>query len=114
MQLFLPWHRAYLYNWEMAMRDRVPGVTLPWWDWTLGPPGKMGCRRFSPNATAPTANPTRCCSFRINLPQANPALVRTTSRSPGSPDDLPTQADVDDCLSRTDWMDFQRRARGCA
>jgi hypothetical protein len=29
MQLFLPWHRAYLYNFEMAMRDRVAGVTLP-------------------------------------------------------------------------------------
>ena len=26
MRLFLPWHRAYLYNWEMAMRDRVPHV----------------------------------------------------------------------------------------
>lgn len=38
LRLFLPWHRAYLYNWELAMRDRVPGVTLPWWDWTLGPP----------------------------------------------------------------------------
>ena len=42
MQIFLPWHRAYLYNWEMAMRDRVPGVTLPWWDWTLGPPRQSG------------------------------------------------------------------------
>jgi tyrosinase len=42
MQLFLPWHRAYLYTWEMAMRDRVPGVTLPWWDWTLGPPRQSG------------------------------------------------------------------------
>ena len=25
--LFLPWHRAYLYNWEMAMRDQVAGMT---------------------------------------------------------------------------------------
>jgi tyrosinase len=30
LRLFLPWHRAYLYNFEMAMRDRVPGITLPW------------------------------------------------------------------------------------
>src|SRR5437763_12406734 len=32
--LFLPWHRAYLYFFEKTLQDRVPGVTLPWWDWT--------------------------------------------------------------------------------
>ena len=31
--LFLPWHRAYLYFFEKALQDQVPGVTLPWWDW---------------------------------------------------------------------------------
>ncbi len=33
-QLFLPWHRGYLYFLEQALQDHVPGVTLPWWDWT--------------------------------------------------------------------------------
>jgi tyrosinase len=33
-QLFLPWHRGYLYFFEQALQDLVPGVTLPWWDWT--------------------------------------------------------------------------------
>jgi tyrosinase len=33
-QLFLPWHRGYLYYFEQALQDQVPGVTLPWWDWT--------------------------------------------------------------------------------
>lgn len=32
--LFLPWHRAYLYYFELALQALVPGVTLPWWDWT--------------------------------------------------------------------------------
>jgi tyrosinase len=32
--LFLPWHRAYLYYFELALQAIVPGVTLPWWDWT--------------------------------------------------------------------------------
>src|SRR3954465_1485220 len=32
--LFLPWHRAYLYFFEKALQDQVPGMTLPWWDWT--------------------------------------------------------------------------------
>lgn len=33
-RFFLPWHRAYLYRFELALRDLEPGVTLPWWDWT--------------------------------------------------------------------------------
>jgi tyrosinase len=33
-QLFLPWHRAYLYWLELALQSQVPGVTLPWWDWS--------------------------------------------------------------------------------
>jgi tyrosinase len=32
--LFLPWHRAYLYYFELALRALEPTVTLPWWDWT--------------------------------------------------------------------------------
>lgn len=32
--LFLPWHRAYLHYFELALQSQVPGVTLPWWDWT--------------------------------------------------------------------------------
>ena len=35
VELFLPWHRAYLYLFEKALQDLVPGVTLPWWDWTV-------------------------------------------------------------------------------
>jgi tyrosinase len=30
---FLPWHRAYLYRFELALRATGHDVTLPWWDW---------------------------------------------------------------------------------
>ena len=30
---FLPWHRAYLYFFERALRDQVPNAMLTWWDW---------------------------------------------------------------------------------
>ena len=43
-ELFLPWHRAYLYFFEKALQDRVPGVTLPWWDWTNHTEGIPGRR----------------------------------------------------------------------
>jgi tyrosinase len=30
--LFLAWHRAYLYYFELSLKDFEPTVTLPWWD----------------------------------------------------------------------------------
>ena len=32
---FLPWHRIYLYEFEQVLQDRSPGVTIPYWDWTM-------------------------------------------------------------------------------
>lgn len=32
---FLPWHRIYLYELEQALQDRVPDVTVPYWDWIM-------------------------------------------------------------------------------
>ena len=36
MRLFLPWHRAYLYNLEMSLNEinERNDLALPWWDWT--------------------------------------------------------------------------------
>jgi tyrosinase len=32
---FLTWHRIYLYEFEQALQDICPDVTLPYWDWTM-------------------------------------------------------------------------------
>src|SRR5580692_2647857 len=32
---FLPWHRIYIYEFEQALQDRCPDVTVPYWDWTM-------------------------------------------------------------------------------
>ena len=32
--MFAVWHRPYLYMFEKALQDQVPGVTIPYWDWT--------------------------------------------------------------------------------
>jgi tyrosinase len=32
---FLPWHRIYLYEFEQALQDLSPGVSLTYWDWTM-------------------------------------------------------------------------------
>lgn len=31
---FCPWHRQYLRQFEKALQSEVPGVTVPYWDWT--------------------------------------------------------------------------------
>src|SRR5947199_2034994 len=36
--IFLPWHRMYLWEFEQALQDFVPTVTLPYWDWTASTP----------------------------------------------------------------------------
>jgi tyrosinase len=38
---FLPWHRAYLYEFEQNLQDFFPDLTLPYWDWTA--PGYWNC-----------------------------------------------------------------------
>src|SRR5919199_6578827 len=35
--LFLPWHRAYLYRFERALRDQESDAMLAWWDWRTRP-----------------------------------------------------------------------------
>ena len=32
---FLPWHRIYMYEFEQALQDVCPDVTMPYWDWTM-------------------------------------------------------------------------------
>jgi tyrosinase len=32
---FLPWHRVYLYEFEQVLQDVCPGITMPYWDWTM-------------------------------------------------------------------------------
>ena len=31
---FLSWHRYFLYRFELRLQSYVPGVMLPYWDWT--------------------------------------------------------------------------------
>ena len=37
VQRFLPWHRAYLYEFEKLLQSVEPDVTIPYWNWTRRP-----------------------------------------------------------------------------
>ena len=105
--LFLPWHRAYLYFFEKTLQDRVPGVTLPWWNWT---------QRHAEGL------PAVYTAAQDAQGQPNPLLsspIETSGRGPGGPADtfrepgqqgappLPTLQQVNGVLALTDFIDFQ-------
>jgi len=108
---FLPWHRAYLYFFERALRDQVPDVMLTWWDWRTpsipllfandrdpaGRPNPLLSADVDPAALAQGAN-------------ARPPIIvaARTERFPGLPGapDLPTDAEVRRALEEPDYVSF--------
>jgi tyrosinase len=104
-RLFLPWHRAYVYRFEQAAQDQQDGVTIPWWDWTSDISRTEGIPKafFDPTFNG---NPNPLYKSNIYVPTANPPLDRDTSRSPGSPSELPTREEIDNLLTLTDFGDF--------
>jgi tyrosinase len=105
--LFLPWHRAYLYFFEKTLQDRVPGVTLPWWNWTMR--HDEGLPAAYTDARDPGGNPNSLRSSPIQPSGREPGGPRSTTRAPGQAGapPLPTLEQVNDVLALTDFMDFQ-------
>jgi len=105
-RLFMPWHRAYLWWLEQALQDRVEGVALPWWDWAnvQDVPPAYATRRIGDQA-----NPLY--ATKAYVPTASPPINRRTRRDPGGNPfaRLPTQQEVDDLLTDSDWASFSDR-----
>jgi tyrosinase len=105
-RLFLPWHRAYLYFFELALRDLVPDTVLAWWDWTSAGSHANGIpAAFAQAKVGNTANPLYQTTVPPVARQNN--QPQKTTRDPGSPGDLPTSSQVQQVLSLPDFLDFQ-------
>jgi tyrosinase len=106
--LFLPWHRAYLYGFERALRDQVPAASLPWWDWTSPSAHKEGIpRSYSVRRVDGRRNPLAAGPLATLAQPGRAAPL--TERNPGSPADLPTAADVQTLLQIRDFQRFSSR-----
>ena len=113
--LFLPWHRAYLYFFELTLRDLVPdlaGFALPWWQWTSTPSHTHGIPAAYAAATEPGgahnplfSAPVDPLALQQGQAQGDP-VGPVTVRQPDVPSNLPAEADVQRVLGLTDFLDF--------
>jgi tyrosinase len=108
---FLPWHRAYLYFFERALRDRVPDAMLTWWDWrTPTLPAIFAARQDLEGRPNPLYSaPVDPVALQQGADARPPVVAREwTERDPGAPGTppLPTGQDVRDALEQTDYFSF--------
>ncbi len=109
VNLFLPWHRAYILYFERAARDQNPDATLPWWNWTSPQSHANGIpSAFSQQATG-GGQPNPLYRAHISVPSAN--LNRNTRRFPGNPGSLPASVQIDSLLSLSQFNDFSEQLR---
>ena len=108
---FLPWHRAYLYFFERALRDRVPDAMLTWWDWRTDQDRQPRVPEPFANArVARRPNPLHSARVpRLALDQGRRAGITVpgrTRREPGDSTLMPTAREVRRVLELRDFMDF--------
>jgi tyrosinase len=114
--LFLPWHRAYLYILEMALRDIDSSIALPWWDWTSDESHATGL----PTAYTDTSVANPLLSGETGLPQRTLNRIQRqlpdvldfsidpprTMRAPAPPDELPSATTIESILEASTFEDF--------
>jgi tyrosinase len=109
-QLFLPWHRGYLYFFERSLQDLVPGVTLPWWDWTESDelPAAYTDERDAGGDRNPLLDAPVTAAGGAREPDWPERTSRPAERQgtwlPGG--GLPTQSDVDRAMASANFDDL--------
>src|SRR5687768_3716444 len=107
-RLFLPWHRAYLFYFERAIRDQAPAnseIGLPWWDWTSQTSHITGVPNAFSTATV-NGQPNPLFRAQVWAPTANPPINRFTRRFPRPPSQLPSSASIGGLMNITQYNDF--------
>lgn len=100
---FFPWHRAFLLDFERALQKVDPGVSIPYWDWTvdnspasslwaddfLGGTGRVGDRQVM---TGPFAHSGG--NWPINSRVTDGRYLTRDLGRPSNPVALPTKEEV--------------------
>jgi tyrosinase len=104
--LFLPWHRAYLYEFELALQEQNAQARLCWWDWPASrevgvPPA------YAAEAVDGQPNPLALGAMPTDVPNRPPDWKAHTVRTPAKPAELPTAGEVEEVLAKSDYFDFE-------
>lgn len=75
---FFPWHRCFLMAWENRLRDFVPNVTVPYWDWTSDWSDPLSASLFTllPVRSGPSGD----CKYKRTVPQSHCLTRNYTAR----------------------------------
>ena len=109
--LFLPWHRAYLYFFERALQDLVPGVMVPWWDWTANVAAAEAIPAAYGDERDPDGQPNPLAASPIQPGGQRPGGPAETARAPRLADapPLPSSEWIDEILDLGDFLDFSEQ-----
>jgi tyrosinase len=113
---FCPWHRVLLRNLELDMQAVEPGVTLPYWDWTVdnSPDPSVAGSPWTDEFLGGTGDPNQqgkvltgpfafdAGRWQLNITDGDPGpfLARALGVDPTT---LPTVANVRDALQETPY-----------
>jgi tyrosinase len=106
---FLPWHRAYLYRLELALQRQVPGVTLPWWDWTRG---ERIPREYRLKRVDGKANDLASAKIVVFGGQSRGRTFRRDPDAPAAAPGPPYRDRYRQALEATSFQDFTSRIEG--
>ncbi len=109
---FLPWHRAYLYLFELAMQEQNPQARLCWWDWPAGRADPAGHEAGIPPAYVKgdvegKPNPLASGPLPEHVPNPPPNWSPTTARHPGRPSRLPDGNAIEGVLAISNYYEFE-------
>jgi hypothetical protein len=129
---FLSWHRYFLFRFELDLQAKVPGVMLPYWDWTdpasimtdtfLGPNGTVSNEvrsgYFAADAPGTGTNPTPTPAWwpasltGWRLHTAFGSMAGPLKRGISSLSGLPSATDLNQTLGMTTYPAFQNALEG--
>jgi tyrosinase len=98
---FLPWHREFLREFELALQQVDPSVTVPYWPFEQETSGQMP-RVFSAAYMGSDGNRTQ--GDRVtDGPFASWGIIRRVGRDPNGVTTLPTSADINSAMQFTSY-----------
>jgi tyrosinase len=105
-KFFLPWHRAFLYEFELELQRQSPQARLCWWDWPESRSGGIP-PLYADAEVDGQPNPLLSGPMPENVPERPAGWGPTTRREPEAPASLPDQKAVDAVLAKADYYDFE-------